>query len=327
MNKAIALLREKYLIIKEELLYGIDYSDFASDNSTKRLKVTRKVANEILADDEEMQTKFLDTVTELQKLYALTSTQAEVAELGEEIAFFKAIKVFIMKLKSNDDDYEGCYPKNDEVKYQMQQLIDQSIISEPDVDIYRDLGLERQNLDLLSDKFLDQVDNLEEKDVAIALLEKILKDKIKAMQKSNIVASKKFKEMLEDSIDKYNKRGITSELVIRELIQMAKKFNAAQEKGRDLGLSKEEVAFYDALADHDKAVQILGEEKLHLIAAELVKTVKAEAGVDWERRRNVQAKMRVAVKRLLRKYGYPPDIVAGAVDTVVEQAEKMASNQ
>lgn len=125
----------------------------------------------------------------------------------------------------------------------------------------------------------------------------------------------------------YNKRGITSELVIRKLIEMAKKINAEQEKGRDLGLSQEEIAFYDALADHKMAVQVLGEEKLHLIAQELVKLIKNEAGVDWEKRKNIQARMRVSVKKLLRKYGYPPDIAPQAVNTVVEQAELMASNE
>ena len=139
--------------------------------------------------------------------------------------------------------------------------------------------------------------------------------------------SEKFEEMLRKSIDEYNKRGITSELVIRKLIEMAKKINAEQEKGKNLGLSQEEIAFYDALADHEKAIEVLGEEKLHLIAQELVKLVKKEAGVDWEKRRNIQAKMRVAVKRLLRKYGYPPDIAPEAVNTVVEQAELMASNE
>ncbi len=146
------------------------------------------------------------------------------------------------------------------------------------------------------------------------------------MVKTNKVTSGKFEDMLKKSIDEYNKRGITSELIIRKLIDMAKKINAEQEKGKDLGLSPEEVAFYDALADHEKAVEVLGEEKLHLIAQELVKLVKEGAGVDWEKRRNIQAKMRVAVKHLLRKYGYPPDIAPEVVNIVVEQAELMASN-
>src|SRR5699024_3891803 len=145
-------------------------------------------------------------------------------------------------------------------------------------------------------------------------------------QQRNLVKGKKFNDMLKDAIQKYNTRGITSEIVIRKLIEMAQKMNAEQEKGKNLGLSDEEIAFYDALANHEKAVQVIGEEKVHFIAAELVKIVKKESGVDWQRRRNVQAKMTVAVIHLLRKYGYPPDIAPKAVDTVVTQAEKMAAN-
>lgn len=325
MNKAVALLKEKYNIITNDFLYGVDYSDFDSEDKTIRLKVTRQVANEILHEDEETQRKFLDVVTELQKAYALTSTQPEAQVYSKEIAFFKTVKVFIQKLKQPDT--EAKVGEHVDVKYQMQQLLDQSIISESNVDLYDELGIKRQNIDLISDKFLQKVDKMPEKDVAITLLEKLLKGKIKAMTRTNKVMSEKFEEMLRKSIDEYNKRGITSELVIRKLIEMAKKINAEQEKGKNLGLSQEEIAFYDALADHEKAIEVLGEEKLHLIAQELVKLVKKEAGVDWEKRRNIQAKMRVAVKRLLRKYGYPPDIAPEAVNTVVEQAELMASNE
>lgn len=132
--------------------------------------------------------------------------------------------------------------------------------------------------------------------------------------------------MLKKSIDDYNNRGITSELVIRQLIEIAKKIREQQNKGEDLGLTQEEVAFYDALADHKKAVEMLGEETLQLIAKELVKVVQREAGIDWEKRESVQAKMRREVRRLLRKYGYPPDFQKQAVETVIEQAELMASN-
>ena len=324
MDKALAVLKEKYDIITNDYLYGIDYSDFNSSNGAVRLKVTQKVANEILHEDEQRQKKFLDVVTEIEKAYALTATQPQAQAYGKEIAFFKTVKVFIMKLKAPDNSTN--FNNHKDIKYQMQQLLDQSIISEPDIDIYNELGIKRQSVDLISDEFLQKVKSMPEKDIAITLLEKLLKGKVKAMMKTNKVMSARFQEMLQKAIDEYNKRGITSELVIRKLIEMAKKINAEQERGKDLGLSQEEIAFYDALADHKKAVEVLGEEKLHLIAQELVKLVKKEAGVDWEKRRNIQAKMRVAVKHLLRKYGYPPDIAPAAVDTVVEQAELMAAD-
>ena len=324
MDKALDVLKEKYDIITNDYLYGIDYSNFNSPDGAVRLKVTQRVANEILCEDEQRQKKFLDVVTELEKAYALTATQPQAQAYGKEIAFFKTVKVFIMKLKAPVNLTN--FSNHKDIKYQMQQLLDQSIISEPDIDIYNELGIKRQSVDLISDEFLQKVESIPEKDIAITLLEKLLKGKVKAMMKTNKVISARFQEMLQKAIDEYNKRGITSELVIRKLIEMAKKINAEQERGKDLGLSQEEIAFYDALADHKEAVEVLGEEKLHLIAQELVKLVKKEAGVDWEKRRNIQAKMRVAVKHLLRKYGYPPDIAPAAVDTVVEQAELMAAD-
>jgi len=324
MDRAMSLLQEKYNIIKEDFLYGIDYTGFDSEDRIIRLKTVRKVANELLGEDEETLQKFFDVVTELQKTYALVSTRPEAQEFGPEIAFFKTVKVFITKIKSSDDP---VVDSNKKIDYRMRQLLDQSIITEPSVDIYKDLGLERPNLDLISDEFLSKVGNMKEQNTAIALLAKLLKGKVKALKRTNMVQSRNFKEMLDDSIKKYNDRGITSEIVIRNLIDMAKKINAEQEKGKDLGLSSEEIAFYDALADHDKAVEVLGEKKLQQIASELVKTVRKEAGVDWQRRSNVQAKMRIAVKHLLRKYGYPPDIAPDAVNTVVEQAEKIAMDE
>ena len=326
VDRALMLLKEKYDIIKEDFLYGIDYSEFDSDDSQSRQKAVTRVVNELAAEDDETKQKFFDVVTELQKAYALVSTQPEAQDLSAEIAFFKTVKVFLTKLEApdNPDDSKEIHSS---VDYRIQQLLDQSIISEPNVDIYRDLGLERPNLDLISEQFLEKVNEITEKDLAITLLEKLLKGQVKAYQKTNIVKGKKFEELLQESIDDYNKRGITSEIVIRKLIDMAKEINKEQQEGKNLGLSKEEVAFYDALADHEKAVQELGEEKLHLIAAELVKTVKQQSGVDWERRSNVRAKMRVAVKHLLRKYGYPPDIAPDAIKTVVKQAEQMASQE
>lgn len=324
IEKALSLLKDKYNIIKNDFLYGVDYSGFDSDDSMIRLKVVQKAANELLPENDETKQKFFDVVTQAQKAYALVATSKEAQELAPEISFFKAVKVFITKMDANDQPSKG---DRKSVDYRLLQLLDQSVVSEPDVDIYKTLGLERPNLDLISDKFLQQVEQLQEKDVAVALLEKLLKGQVKAVQRTNIVKGEKFEDMLKDSIDKYNQRGINSEIVIRRLIKLAKEINSEQAKGKDLGLSQEEIAFYDALADHKKAVEIMGEEKLHQIAKELVKTVKQNSGVDWYRRKNVKAKMRLAVKHLLRKYGYPPDFAAQAIDTVVDQAEKMASNE
>lgn len=324
MKEALALLKEKYDIITNDFLYGLDYSDFNSPDAVTRMMVTKRAANKVLEESEEDQKKFLDVVTQLQRAFALTSTLPEAQAYGEEIAFFKTVKAFLMQLKRADQP--STSDGHEAVNYQMQQLLDQSIVTEDYVDIYSSLGIERQSIDLISDEFLQTMKKMPEKDIAISLLKKLLQGKIRAMQKINKVNSEKFNEMLKQSIDKYNQRGITSDIVIRELIELAKQVKADQDRGKDLGLSQEEIAFYDALADHKRAVEVLGEEKLHLIAQELVKLVKSEVGVDWEKRKNIQAQMKVSVKHLLRKYGYPPKFVQSAVDTVVEQAELMAAN-
>lgn len=326
ISKAIVLLKEKYEIIKNDYLFGVDYSEYNSKNHFKRIDITNKVANRILSFDDESQKRFLDLVTEIQKLYSLTATQEEAQIYGEEISFFKTIKVFVNKLKSPGQYNYNEDVERDENNYVVQQMIDQSIISEPKVDIYNQLGIKKESIDLISDEFLGNISKMSEKNIAVTLLEKLLNGKIKAMHKTNTVVAKKFQEMLNEAIDEYNNRGITSEIIIRKLIEMAKQFNSERNKGKELGLSPEEIAFYDALADHDKAVKVLGEEKLQLIAKELVRTVREKSGVDFEKRKNIQAKMRIAVKRLLRKYGYPPDLREEAVDTVVGQAELMASN-
>lgn len=326
MKKAIAVLKEKYDIITNDFLYGIDYSDFKSEKSSVRISVTNRVANEILKQKDDSWRKFIDVVTELQKVYAITATQEEAQAYGEEIAFFKSVKALIVKLKRKPITGGGNGKDPKEVDYRLKQFIDQSVISEKDVDIYEQFGINKESIELISDEFLDAMKKEPEKDLAIVVLENVLKGKVKAMLKVNQTASKQFTEMLKKSIDDYNNRGITSELVIRQLIEIAKKIREQQNKGEDLGLTQEEIAFYDALADHKKAVEMLGEETLQLIAKELVKVVQREAGIDWEKRESVQAKMRREVRRLLRKYGYPPDFQKQAVETVIEQAELMASN-
>lgn len=270
----------------------------------------------------ERQKGFRDTVTQLQRAFALVATTSEAQAISEELAFFVALKNAMIKMIVTG---EGGGEKS--IDYRMRQLLDKSIIPGEVVDLYKDLGLERPELDLLSDEFLTEVQNMPQKNVALDLLERLLKDQVKALTRTNLVKAKKFDEMLATSIELYNARGLTTEIVIRQLIEMAKDINKAQKEGEELGLSPEEVAFYDALADHDKAREEMGEEKLHQLAAKLVEEVRKNTGTDWVRRDSARAQMRVAVKKLLRQFGYPPDFAAEAIDTVVTQAEKMALNE
>lgn len=200
------------------------------------------------------------------------------------------------------------------------------MVTEEVVDIYKTLGLENPDISILSDDFLKDVAVLEQKNVAIELLNRLLKGKVKAMLKTNATSSKKFSEMLDSSIQRYNNRSIQASKVIEELIQLAKDMQEDQARGKNLGLSAEEIAFYDALASHETAKKVMEDKELRVIAHELTKTVRQNMSIDWHKRENAKAKMRSAVKRLLRKYGYPPDLEKDAVKQVVEQAELMASS-
>lgn len=206
-------------------------------------------------------------------------------------------------------------------------MISKSVVTEEVVDIYQTLGIENPDISILSDDFLKDVEGLQQKNVAVELLNKLLKGQVKSLMKTNATVSKRFSEMLSKSIQKYNNRSIEASKVIEELIQMAKEINQEKERGKELGLSTEEIAFYDALASHETAKEAMGDKELRAIAHELTKTVKNNMSVDWSKRESAKAKMRVQVRRLLKKYGYPPDLQKMAVEQVVEQAELMASQQ
>jgi type I restriction enzyme R subunit len=327
VDKAVMLMKEKYDIITNDYLYHVDYGDYTSDDRKKRQKAFRAAINAVVALSPEQQRKFADTVVQLQKAHALVVTTDQAAAISGEMAFFVAVKNALIKLMQTATD-ENRKIDNSQLNMKLDQLVNQSVLAEKPIDLYEELGLERPELSLLSEDFLDNIGKMPEKSLAMKLLERLVKGKIKAMTKVNLVQSRKFGEMLEASLDAYNQRGVTTELVIRKLIELAKSIQAQETDGQNLGLSLEEKAFYDALADEDRAAEEMGADKLQEIAKALVKEVRDSAQrTDWVRRESARASMRIAVKRLLRKYGYPPDFTQSAVDTVVEQAEKMAFNE
>lgn len=319
---AVDLMLEKYDLI-QEMLYKHNYSDFQAKKQSIRFKVLNETVDFILELGKEERKRFLDLVTELSKAYALCAMEEEAKELNAEIGFLKAVKAGLIKIISPGDK-----PKlsQKEVDSRIQQMLSKSIISEGVVDIYESLGLENPDISILSDEFLADVRALPQKNIAVLLLERLLKGKVKSVQRMNVVQAKKYSEMLKNSIDKYNKRSIQTSKVIEELIEIAKEMRKAAERGEDLGLSQDEVAFYDALADHMTAKEVLGDETLRAIAHELTKVIKENMTIDWNRKESARAKMRITVRRLLREYGYPPDLAKMAVETVVRQAELMAGN-
>lgn len=324
-EKALELMIAKYEVI-QDMLYNHDYSYFNSDKKSECYNAISSTMDYIMNLGESERQRFVNTVTELGKAFALCATEDEAQALNNEIAFFKAVKSGIIKLLAPPSDDGKDKKTPEEVEAEINQLVSKSVVTEDVVDIYDTLGLDNPDISILSDDFLTDVEGLQQKNVAVALLNKLLKGQVKALLKTNATISKRFSEMLDNSIQHYNNRTIEASKVIEELIEMAKEINEEQQRGNDLGLTADEIAFYDALASHQTAKEIMGDKELRAIAHELTKTVKANMSIDWSTRKTARAKMRVVVKRLLKKYGYPPDLQEIAKKQVVEQAELMASN-
>jgi len=324
-DKAVELMLLKYDVI-QDMLYNLDYSKFNSEKKSERYYTISDTMDYVIGLGEDERQRFIKTVTELGKAFALCATEPTAQELNDEIAFFKAVKAGLVKLLQPSK--EGKTRKTPaEVEAEINQLVSQSVVTEDVIDIYQTLGLEQPDLSILSDDFLKDVEGLKQKNVAVELLNRLLKGQVKSLMKTNATVSKRFSEMLGNSINKYNSRSIETSKVIEELIQLAKDIKQEQQRGNELGLNSDEIAFYDALVSHETAKKAMEDKELRAIAHELTKTVKENMGVDWSKRDSAKAKMRVAVRRLLKKYGYPPDLQKMAVEQVVEQAELMASNQ
>ncbi|WP_144572251.1 type I restriction endonuclease subunit R [Bacillus paramycoides] len=316
---AVDVMLEKHQLVLE-MLHGHDYSGYKSEKSSFRIKAIVNTMDYVIGLGEDEKKRFLNTVTELAKAYALCATAPEAEELNDEIGFFKAVKASIVKTIG-----DGSKKKTgSQMDAQINQLISKSVISEDVVDIYKELGLENPDISILSDQFLEDVRTLPQKNLAVELLNRLLDGKVKNVQRSNLIQARKFSEMLQNSLNKYNKRTIETSKVIEELIELAKEMDAAYKRGEQTGMVKEEIAFYDALASHETAEQVLGDDTLKIIAHELTRSIKENMSIDWNLRESARAKMRITVKRLLKKYGYPPDLQEDAIEIVIEQAERMS---
>lgn len=319
----VDIMLEKYDLITD-LLHGHDYSKFKSGKATNRMQAIVETLDYILGLGEQPKKDFIKYVTEMSKAYALCATEPEAEQLNIELGFFKAVKSGLIKIITPSNHKRKTIKQLDA---QLNQLISKSIISEEVVDILGAVGLNKPNIAILSDAFLEEVKGLKQKNLAVELLNRLLSGKVKSVARKNYVQSKKFSEMLEQSIVKYNNRAIETTKIIEELIRLAKEMNEAHSRGEDTDMIEEEVAFYDALAANDTAMQVMGDVVLKQIARELTHSIKNNMNIDWSLRESVRAKMRVAVKRLLKKYGYPPDMQKLAIETVMKQAELMAGNE
>ena len=312
--EALAVLLEKMDIVRG-MMHGFDYSAF----ETRPLELLVPVANHILGL-KDGKTRFLDTMLAVTKAFSLCGTLDEAAPLRKEIAFFSAIKAAITKFTTVDKKRSDA-EKNSALK----QILDNAIISDGVDDIFTLAGLDKPNIGLLSDEFLEDVRQMESRNLAVELLEKLLRDEVKARARNNVVQEKKYGDRLLETLRKYHNRAIETAQVIEELIQMAKEFKAALEREASLGLGHDEIAFYDALANNESAVRELGDETLKKIAMELTKKLRASTTIDWQVRESVRAKMRILVRRCLQRWKYPPDQQSDAVELVLKQAESLSN--
>ncbi len=321
-HEALSLLLEKLDVLRA-MLHGFDYSEFKTGGH----KTLAGAANHVLGLPSESKDKtgkpvrdgkkrFADAALAMSKAFSLCCTLDEAKALREEVAFMQAVKVILTKRdisaqKKTDEQREAA----------IRQIIGQAVVSESVVDIFDAVGLDKPNIGLLDDEFLAQVKNLPERNLAVELLERLLEGEIKSKFATNVVQQKKFSDLLSNVITRYQNRSIETAQVMEELVEMAKKFKAAASRGEQLGLSDDEVRFYDALANNESAVRELTDETLKKIAHELTENLKKNITVDWAQRESVRATLRLMVKRILRKYKYPPDQTNAAIELVLQQAE------
>ena len=317
-KQAIAILLEKHQIASD-MLHGYDWSKWATGTSSEKIKLIPGAQEHIL-EQEDGKKRFVQVVTELSRAFALSAASDEATAIRDDVAFFQTVQAALNKQESKS----GKNPE--QLDAAVRQLVSKAITTEGQViDVFTAAGLPRPDIGILSDKFLAEVRGLKHKNVAAELLEKLLKDEIKVRSKRNFVQAKQFSDKLKQTLNGYHNRAISTMEVIEELIKLAKELDSATKRGLDLGLTDDEVAFYDALAANESAVRALGNDQLKVIAAELITQVRKSAAIDWTLRESARAKIRVIVKRILNKYGYPPDLQDLAVQTVLQQAELLCA--
>jgi type I restriction enzyme R subunit len=315
--EALAVLLEKMDVVRG-LMHSFDYSAFETD----AVPLLVPAANHILGM-KDGKSRFLDVMTAVSKAFSLCGTLDEAVALRREIAFFSAIKAAINKFTTVDKK-RTTEDKNSALK----QILDNAIVADGVADIFALAGLDKPNIGLLSDEFLEDVRQMKTRNLAVELLEKLLRDEIKARTRNNVVQEKKYGDRLLETLRKYHNRAIETAQVIEELIQMAKEFQAVLEREASLGLGHDEIAFYDALANNESAVRELGDDILKKIAIEITEKLRASTTVDWQVRESVRARLRILVRRTLQRWKYPPPGPGekDAVELVLQQAEVLSNN-
>jgi type I restriction enzyme, R subunit len=311
-DEAVAAMLMKYEVCCG-LFHGFDRTRWTTGKPQEKLSLLPAAQEHILAQDDG-KNRFLQAVSELSQTFALAVPHDEALRIRDDVEFFQNVRAVLAKREAG----EGR--SDEDLNHAIRQIVSNALVSGDVIDIFAAAGLKKPDISILSDDFLADVRGMPQRNLAIELLRKLLLGEIKLRSRRNVVQAKSFSEMLETAIRKYQNRALETAQVIEELIRLAKDMRAAHARGDELGLSEEELAFYDALEANDSAVKVLGEPTLKDIARELAETVKRNVTIDWTVRENVRAQLRVLVKRILRKYGYPPDKQEKATQTVLEQA-------
>ena len=317
-EKAVTVMLEKYDVCRG-IFHGFDWSLWTTGTPQQRIGLLPASQEHVLAQEDGKQ-RCLDAVRELSQAFALAVPHDETKRIGNDVGFFQAVRAALLKKAASE-----ARPEED-LDFAVRQIISQAVAAEGVMDIFAAAGLRKPDISVLSDEFLSEVQGMPHRNLAVELLEKLLKGEVSTRRRKNVVQARSFAEMLETTLRRYQNRAIEAAQVIEELIALAREMREANARGEQLGLSEDELAFYDALETNDSAVQVLGDETLRDIARELVDTVRNNVTIDWTLRENVRANLRRLVRRTLRKHGYPPDKQEKATQTVLEQAEVLSQD-
>ena len=316
-EEAVAVMLEKHEVCCA-LFHGFDWSKWTTGTPQERLTLLPAGQEHILSQENGKE-RCVNAVRELSQAFALAVPHEETLRIRDDLGFFQAVQSALVKTAPGEARAE------EDLDHAVRQIISRAVASEGVLDIFAAAGLDKPDISVLSDEFLAEVQGMPQRNLAVELLQKLLKGEVSSRRRRNVVQARSFAEMLEQTLRRYQNRAIEAAQVIEELIELAKEMREANARGEKLGLSEDEMAFYDALETNDSAVQVLGDETLRTIARELVETVRRNVTIDWTLRENIRAQLRVLVRRILRKHGYPPDKQEKATQTVLEQAEVLSA--
>ena len=320
-SAAIAVMLEKLEILRD-MVHGLDYSAYMGKSQSARIRAITSGMNLVLGMEEKEQKEFKQVAIELAKAHSLCAASDEGKEVALEVSYFKAVKASLAKL----DTKTVVKKSKKEIEARVNQMLERSIISEDVIDVFDAMGIKRPEISILSEEFLEEVKAMKHKNLAVEMLKKLLEGNLKAMEKKNLVKSEKFSEKLKKALNKYRNQAITNAEVIEELIRMAQEIKNMHDKEKDLGLNDDEIAFYDALTAEDIIKEFLDDETLKKIAHELTLAIRRSITIDWSVRKSAQAGMRKIIKRLLKRYDYPPEHAKHALELVMRQAELMCGH-